>query len=92
MQYTESYLTNYVIQSNGYWDEVQAEAQINKKLPDLKFRHTEGGLWFGDKNVTSSEGNIFESNNVLDQLDVDKLYMESLLPNQPTFFKNFKFT
>ena len=90
VQYTEKYLTQYVIESNGYWDSLETEAQGHGVT--TKFRHTEGGLWFGDKYVTTSEGNIFQSNQLLGELGVERLYMESLIPTQPTFFRNFQFS
>ena len=84
VQYTEKYLTQYVIESNKYWDQIEAESQ-------MKFRHTEGALWFGNKYITTSEGNIFESNSVLEDLDVERLYLVQMIPEYPKFFKNFKF-
>ena len=34
---------------------------------------------------------MYESNYVLEKNNVDKLFMESLIPNHPQFFRNFKF-
>ena len=85
VQYTEKYLTSYVLESNRYWDFIEEESGKEK------MRLTEGALWFGDKEVTTSEGNIFESNHILEQLKVPRLYMESLIPNKPDFFLNFNF-
>ena len=42
--------------------------------------------------MTSSEGNIYDSNYVLDKENVDRLYMTSLIPNHPQFFRNFQFS
>ena len=92
VQYTESYLTRYVLESNNYWDQIEAEANSSLKKGTSKiFRHKEGALWFGDKDVTTSEGNIYDSNYILEQENVDRLYMLSLIPNHPQFFRNFKF-
>ena len=62
-----------------------------KKSSVSKFRHSEGALWFGDKDVTTSEGNIYDSNYILEKENVERLYMLSLIPNHPQFFRNFKF-
>ena len=81
-----------MLESNNYWDQIEAEALKNVgSASKAKFRHREGALWFGDKDVTTSEGNIYDSNYILEKENVDRLYMLSLISNHPQFFRNFKF-
>jgi glycine/D-amino acid oxidase-like deaminating enzyme len=61
LQYNEEYLTRYVVASNKEW------ADLEEKLGEKPgaFLHKEGALWFGDKNVSTSEGNIKAANAVI---------------------------
>ena len=91
VQYSEAYLSNYVLESNKYWDEIDAERKAADPTAQ-PLKHVEGSVWFGSKEVSSNEGNLYAGNQVLDQLDVPKLYMESLVSTQPSFFRNFNFS
>lgn len=61
LQYNEEYLTRYVVASNKEW----ADLEKNLGVEPETFLKKEGALWFGDKNVTTSEGNIKAANAVI---------------------------
>ncbi len=52
--YPESYMVQFVLDSESYWDELQSHTPV--KLLDKV-----GTLWFGDPAVKSTEGNISQA-------------------------------
>lgn len=63
------------------------------------FLHKEGALWFGDKTVSTNEGNIKAANAVITQINssaqgkderVESLYMDKIMEGTPSFMKAFK--
>ncbi len=57
--YPEPYMVKLVKQSLPFWDELQG-------LTDVPLRDTAGTLWFGDPAVHTSEGNIAEAEQALE--------------------------
>lgn len=98
VQYNEEYLTRYVLESNKEWKAVEEDLQPFNDLK-RKFLSEEGALWFGDKNTSTSEGNIKAANAVIGMINssartkeerVESLYMEKLMQGSPEFMRAFK--
>jgi hypothetical protein len=63
------------------------------------FLHKEGALWLGDRNVTTSEGNIKAANAVITTINstaqdksnpIKSLCIDKLMEGQPDFMKSFQ--
>lgn len=63
VQYSEAYMAKLALQAKQYWEDLEAEYKVSlvSKV---------GSLWFGDRNVDSSEGQINKAMEVMDNLDI----------------------
>lgn len=84
-----------MVASNKEWADL--EKNLGEK-PEA-FLKKEGALWFGDKSVTTSEGNIKAANAVITRINsaadkknerIESLYMEKLMEGTPEFLRAFK--
>jgi len=79
--YPESYMVQFVLDSEPYWDELQSHTPV--KLLDKV-----GTLWFGDPAVKSTEGNISQAEKALQQLNVPYTSLTSKEIEEQYHFKN----
>lgn len=86
------------MESNLTWKALEDEFEERDGVRST-FLHREGALWFGDKNVTTSEGNIKAANAVITQINaaattknerLESLFMQKLMEGTPNFMKAFK--
>ncbi|GGD73632.1 N-methyltryptophan oxidase [Emticicia aquatilis] len=79
--YPESYMVQFVLDSEPYWDELQSHTPV--KLLDKV-----GTLWFGDPSVKSTEGNISQAEKALKKLKVPYTSLTSKEIEEQYKFKN----
>lgn len=79
--YPESYMVQFVLDSEPYWEELQSHTPV--KLLDKV-----GTLWFGDPSVKSTEGNINQAEKALQQLNVPYTSLTSKQIEEQYHFKN----
>lgn len=79
--YPESYMVQFVLDSEPYWEELQSHTPV--KLLDKV-----GTLWFGDPTVKSTEGNINQAEKALQQLNVPYTSLTSKQIEEQYHFKN----